>query len=1247
MCKEGCEIARYFVDIIGMEDAQVGDFLDAELKGDNIFLAKNGETVAVVGAGEAKPAFKYRRKLKGVVSEVKDGVAKVQIVRWADLHRHSGYSLLDGASHIHDLVNKTEYAGAITDHGVMFGVLDYYKKMKEAGRKPIIGFEAYIETIDGKKEGHHVLLLAKDMTGFKNLMKLTSLAYENFYRKPHVTYDMLREHAAGIIATSACIGNEVPQRLLAGDYEGAKRVAQAMIDIFGKENYYIEIQRHGFAEEAKVNPLLIKLAKELGLKIVAGIDSHYTNKEDAKNHEILLCIQTGKTMSDADRMVFPGTGYHIHTAEEVEELFRDLPEAIDSTLEIAEKCNLELEFGKVYMPHFEVPAPFANENAYFKHLCWQGFEDRFKGTTKYNDPEYRHRLEYEIEVIEKMGFEGYFLIVWDFIRFAKENGILVGPGRGSVVGSLAAYCLKITDLDPIPYGLLFERFLNPERVSMPDIDVDFQDDRRDEVIEYVRHKYGEESVAKIVTFGTMKARAAVRDIARALDKPYSVGDKIAKAIPAHPKMTLKKAFEESPEFKYMYDSDPEVKEIVDIAMKFEGLPRHASQHACGIVIAPSAISDFLPEMLMENEELGVKERTSQFVMTEVEEMGLLKMDFLGLRTMTVIAKVLDIVNKKRAQDGLPPLHYSDIPLNDKKVYEDIARGETYGVFQLESAGMRSFMKDLFADAAETEDGSTELFERLIAGVSLYRPGPMDSIPEYLKNMRNPEYIQYAHPILEPILKNTYGQIVYQEQVMQIVRDMAGYSLGRSDLVRRAMGKKKAEIMEKEKTFFIDGKDHEDGTVDVLGCVRNGIPRKVAEEIWDIMAKFAEYAFNKSHAAAYAMIGVITAYLKYYYPVEYMTALLNSYITNADRLKMYLSIIKKMGIEILPPDVNKSEQMFSVDNGKIRFGLQGIKNLGKSSENIIDERNKNGLFNGLQDFAERMAKHSKIDKKIMEAMIYSGALDCFEGTRNAKLEVMEKILASASEEKKVHQSGQLDLFSLYEEFESIRKIPIPDLPEFPKKYKLEKEKEYAGFYVTEHPLDEYAGYFVREGVMEIGFLLPEEDEQEAFGGMGAKSAYDGEVVKVAGVITSLRTLYTKKEQKPLCVFTLEDRTGEIKAVCFSDRIEMNYDKLMEGKVVIVQGQIKSDDFGTQIIVRNMFDIEAIAKSEKPKAVWAKINDESKVKELLAFVRENKGDVPVYFLYKNRKYQSDTNINLNFMTFSRLQDMFGTNVKVVYH
>jgi DNA polymerase-3 subunit alpha len=1238
------EVRRHFIDVVTLHSKK-DDFWDAELKGENIVLTKDDELI-IVEAGEAVTAFKYRQKLKAVVHEVENGKTIFQIIRWADLHRHSGFSLLDGASHVRDLVRKTEYAGAISDHGVMFGALEYYKQMIELRKRPIIGFEAYVETIDGKKEGNHTLLLAKNLKGFQNLVKLTSKAYENFYRKPHVSYAMLRQHWEGIIATSACIGNEIPQKLLAGNYEGAKRVAKEMIKIFGREDFYIEIQRHGFHEESRVNPLLIQLAKELNLKLIATADSHYTDKEDAHNHEILLCIQTGKTMEDHDRMKFSGTGYHIHDPKEMEEMFRDIPEAIANTLEIAEKCNLDLGLGKIHMPPFECPEGFT-ESTYFEHLCWEGFKERFGFTPKDND-EYHNRLKYEIEVIQKMGFEGYFLIVWDFIRFAKENGIEVGPGRGSVVGGLCAFVLQITDLDPIPYGLLFERFLNPERVSMPDIDLDFQDDRRDEVVDYVRQKYGADSVCKIVTFGTMAAKAAVRDVARVLNKPYSLADKIAKSIPVKPKMTLKKAFLESPEFDLMYKSDPEVRQIVDIALKFEGLPRHASQHACGIIIAPSQVDNYIPTLLMENKELGIRELTSQMSMTEAEDFGILKMDFLGLRTMTVINRTLKQVNKNREAMGLPRINYLDIPKNDKRVYQDIAKGESYGVFQLESPGMRSFMKELFADAADTEDGTEELFERLIAGISLYRPGPMDSIPDYIKNMRNPENIKYAHPILKAILSPSYGKVVYQEQVMQIVRDMGGYSLGRSDLVRRAMGKKKKEVMAKEKKIFIEGKKHKNGKVDVLGCIQMGIPRDVAEDIWEIMAKFAEYAFNKSHAAGYAVLSNATAWLKFYYPVEFMASTLNSYISNSKKLKPYLSVVQKMKIEILPPDVNRSNQMFSVDDGKIRFGLMGIRNLGKASKHIIDERDLNGEFKDFQNFAERMAKHSKVDKKILESMIYSGSVDNFEGTRNAKLTVLEKVLSSASSEKKMFNSGQLDLFDMFEELQVFKKIPIPDLVEFDKKYKLEKEKEYAGFYVTEHPLDDYMDYFVREGVHEIGFLKPDdEDEVVDSEDMHVIHNYDGETVKIAGIITDLKMFYTKKDSKPLYVFSLEDKTGDMKSVIFSDRIEINQDKIVEGKVVMVQGQIKVDEYDTQIIIQNMFDIETIVNSEKPKSIWVRSNNEKKIKELFSYVSDHKGDLPVYVLFNQKKYQSKENLELNFTTFSKLQDMFGMNAKVVYH
>lgn len=1227
----------YFVDLTGIE-TKAGEYFDVSFEGHELLVYRQELIIKTLYAPHVSSLFNDpRRKRKAVVKKVQDDIAIVQIVRWADLHRHSGYSLLDGGSKIADIVKKTEYTGAITDHGAMFGVLEYYKQMKAAMKQPILGFEAYVETISGVKEGNHLLLLAKNQEGFKNLVKLTSKSQENFYRKPHVSYDMLGTYGSGIISSTSCMGSEISQLLLKNKYEEAKYVAKAYIEIFGKEDYYVELQRHGFDEELIVNPQLMEMAKELDLKIIGTTDSHFTNEDDAYDHEVLLCIGTGKKMTDHDRMKFPGTGYHIHDADEVEKLFSDIPEALNNTLEIAEKCSeFSLELGKVYMPTFQVPAPFANEMEYLKHLSWKGFEERFKGTEKDN-AEYRDRLEFELGVIEGMGFPGYFLIVWDFIDYAKRKGILVGPGRGSVVGCLAAYCLHISDVDPIPLGLLFERFLNPDRISMPDIDLDFPDDRREEVIDYVKNKYGEDAVSKIVTFGTLAARAVIKDVGRALDFPVSFTTKIAKAIPAAPKMTIAKAFKESPEFLKMYQSEPDVKKIVDIAKKLEGLPRHSSQHACGILIAPSSISDYIPEILIENKETGIKERTSQFNMAECEEMGILKMDFLGLRTMTVISKTLENVNPRRIREGKKPLHYLEIPLNDKRVYQDIARGESYGVFQLESGGMRSFMKELFADALQTEEGTMELFERLIAGVSLYRPGPLDYIPDYLKNMRNPEYIQYDHPKLKAILEFTYGVIVYQEQCMFIVRELADFTKGEADNVRKAFAKKQEKMIGPLGEKFVSG------------CLKNGIEKEIAEGIWAKMKKFGEYAFNKSHAGAYSVLSAVTAWLKFYYPVEFMTAVLNSYINKADKLKLFLSVVKKMKIEILPPDSNRSGQMFTVDGDRIRFGLQGIKGLGKASEHIIDERSQHGEFDDFQDMAERMAKHSKIDKKILEAMVYSGAVDSFEGTRSAKLKVLDKILNSASEEKKLHNSGQMDLFSMFEEFQELKKIQIPEMPEFHKKYKLEKEKEYAGFYVTEHPLDDYVDYFVREGVYEIGFLKHEEDDEmiEVDGEIQHENNYDGEIVKIAGVIKDLKIHYTKRDQKPLYVFELEDKTGEIKAVIFSDRIEMNQDKLVEGKVVMIQGQIKVDEFDTQIIVRNMFDIEAIVKSEKPKCVWVKSDDQNKVQNLFDFVKSNRGDLPVYVLYRGKKYQANDSIDLNFANFSKLQDMFGNNVKVVYH
>lgn len=1259
MC-EKCNVYKF--DLTNFEEDWKDAGFSKELKVEQYFdinmnkrskiatLSYKGTEIVSVELPEIVNAF-VRNKLKAVITSIEeDGTFSFIVVRWADLHRHCGYSLLDGMSHIRDMVAKTEYVGALTDHGAMHGALEYYKQMKEAGKQPILGFEAYVETHDGKKKGNHLWLVAKNETGFKNLVKLTSKAQENFYRKPHVSFAMLREHSEGIIASTSCMSSEIQRLLISRNYAKAKEVTELYIDIFGKENFYVEIQRHGIEEELIVEPQLLKLAKELDLKLMGTTDSHYTNIEDGKDHEVLLCIGTGKKMTDVDRMTFDGTGYHIHTPEEIEKLFADIPEALDGTLEIAEKCSgFELKLNQVHMPKFTVPILFKDEMSYLKHLSWEGFKNRFEGTPKDNAV-YRERLEFELSVLENMGFPGYFLIVWDFTKFAKEIGILVGPGRGSVVGSLTAFCLEITDMDPIPLGLLFERFLNPDRVSMPDIDMDFPDDRREEVIDYVKNKYGEEAVAKIVTFGTLSARSVVRDVARVLDLGYSIGDRIAKSIPAVPKMTLKKAFKESPEFAKLYDTEPEAKRIIDIALKLEGLPRHASMHACGVLIAPSAISDYIPEILMENKETGVKERTAQFNMAECEEMGILKMDFLGLRTMTVISKTLESINPKRIANGQKPLHYLDIPLNDKKVYKDIARGESYGVFQLESPGMRSFMKDLFADADLTEDDTTILFERLVAGVSLYRPGPIDHIPEYVKNMRSPSYIQYDHPKLIPILKDTYGVIVYQEQCMFIVREMADFTKGEADNVRKAFAKKKEKMIAPLGIKF------------VKGCIKNGVDEEIASRIWDKMKTFGEYAFNKSHAGAYSSLSACTAWLKYYYPVEFLTAVLNSYINKSKKLKIFLSVAKKMKIDILPPDINRSGQMFTVDENKIRFGLQGIKGLGKASINIINERNRKGEFRSIQDLVERMAISAKIDKKIMEAMIYSGGVDSFDGTRNAKIMVLEEMLSYASGIKKEKKNvDQIDLFAWAEEEEIDmgidleelkKKVPTPDVPEMTKKIKLEKENEYAGFYLSEHPLDEYVEYFANEGVYELGFLNHEDDEgmegeDESVAGLGMTQSYDGENVKIAGIIKEMKIFYTKKDNKPLYIFQVEDKTGDMKAVCFADRIELNQSKLVEGKVVMIEGQIKVDDFGSQIIVRNIDDIEQIVKSEKPKAVWVKTNDNVLVDDLFSYVKENKGTIPVYALFNDKKYKSNTDFNLTFATFTKLQDMFGQNVKVTYH
>jgi len=1218
-----------------------------------IFSNPDGEVGCIKDDATLLKQMKVRKKLKAIVVRTEKGRLLVEIIRWADLHRRSGYSLLSSTIRVPDMVEKTEYVGALTDRGVMYGAVGYYKQMKKIKKQPIIGFEAYVESIAGYKHQQQLVLYAMNEKGFKNLVKLTTESYTNMQNEiPYLSYEMLSNYAEGVLVTSAYASGEIGQALKNGDFNQAKKVAEVLIELYGKENVYLEIQRHGLEEEEQLNPRMLKLGATLDLKVIGTTESHMTNEDDFHAHEVLLALKEKTTLDDETRFRYEGECYQLLNADDMDYLFKDIPEVLDNTLEIAEKCNVEIELSKIYLPHFKIPVLFKDESAYFEHLCWKGFKERFKGTDKEHNPEYLERLQFEIDTINKMGFPGYFLIVWDFVDFAKRNDILVGPGRGSACGSLVAYTLSITQVDPITYGLLFERFLNVDRISMPDIDLDFDDMRREEVIDYVKEKYGAEAVSRIITFGTLSARSVVRDVTRVTNNSYSLGDRIAKAIPAVPKMTLKKAMKESPEFKKMYTDEPIVKEIIDIAMELEGLPRNISIHACGLIIAPSAVSDYLPQILIEDDNTGAFEPTTQITMGECEEMGLLKMDFLGLRTMGVVSRALTDINAKRSSNGEESIDFLNIPTDDVAVYNFISKGNTQGVFQLESGGMTSFMQELFQDAHKymklSEDErrriGRQLYERTIAGISLYRPGPIDEIPNYINNMLNPDYIVYELEKLKPILHTTYGIIVYQEQVMFIVRELAGFSKGDSDTIRKAMGKKISYLLDEYEQYFIYGSEK----MKIAGCLANGISEETARSIWNKMKKFGEYAFNKSHAGGYAEIAVRTGWLALYYPTEYFTATLNSFISKSDRIKMYLAVCKKKGIEILPPDVNKSQQMFSVDGEAIRFGLMGIKNMGKISEQIIEERNLRGDFMQFQDFAERMALHFKVNKKILQALVYSGAVDNFEGTRKAKLSVLEDILASASLDSKAHKSGQLDLFGFDEEFAKIKHIPIPDVEEYDSRFKLEKEKEYAGFYITEHPMDMYMDYFASEGVYEIGFLTLGTDNGEEDVEDYGKASMDGETVKIAGIIQDLKIFYTKKDNKPLYVFNVEDKSGDIKGVIFSEQIEMHQDKLVEGKIVLIQGQIKQDDFGSQIIVQHMYDIESIAKKEKPKALWIKIHSQEQKAWIEKVAKKHPGELPVMLYYEEKAYRlNGLPIQFTFEVFAKFQEMFGENVKVTYH
>lgn len=1146
-----------------------------------VCLGEHGE-VQVFQFGEV--IAEVNKDLKGMIfthpkRKVYSGVLKedgLEIIKAISIHTHTGYSLLDGGIRIDDLVEHIPYACAITDHGNMFGSLDFYKKMKKAGKKPIIGMEAYTDSFfDGSKANYHLILIAKNSIGFKNLIKLTTESYQRMHHgKPHINKELLEKYKEGLIVTSACIGGELPKLIINQKFEAAKEVAMWLKQICA-DDFYLEIQNHGLEQEKMVNNYLYQLSNELSIPLVAAADSHYLNKEDSKIHEVLLCIGTKTTLNSTRRFKFDGDGYHVYSDDEFEERFWNYPEALDSTIEIMDKCDLTLKLNDFHMPKFDIPEGYKDEDDYFVCLTKKGFQERFSGTEK-DCEEYRERLDFEIQTILKMGFSGYFLIVSDFINFAKNNGILVGPGRGSACGSLVAYCLRITELDPIPLGLLFERFLNPDRVSMPDIDVDFADEKREQVIEYVRLKYGKQSVSKIVTFGTLAARAAISDVGRVMGIPVTEVKKITKSIPQEPHITIKKALEESADFAAFYDSSKEYKTMIEYASKLEGLPRNASVHACGLLITPTDVSDYIPQMTLVGED-GKLDIATQYNMVECEEMGCLKMDFLGLRTMSVFDNALKKINIKRAKRGQIPIEYKDIPIDEIEVYRHIAEGNTQGVFQLESTGMTKFMRELFQDVPSFQGLSEqrrkevgmELYERLIAGIALFRPGPLEEIPHYIDNMLHPENIEYDTPKIKPILSNTYGILIYQEQVIFAVRELAGFSKGQADEIRRAMGKKKEYIVNEYENRFIYGTEEEDKNLqepfDIKGCVSNGIPESEASLIWQKMKKFAKYAFNKSHAAAYADIAARCAWLAYHYPSEYYCATLNSFIGKADKVQNFVVVCQKKGIPLLPPDINKSEELFSVtEDDSIRYGLKGIRNISGVSE-IIAER-RAGEYESMQSFVERMVKRDsrKIDKRLMEALIFSSAMDCFPGTRYAKNEIAGAMIKGAVAEKVNTLNGQMNLFDgSFGDYTHITTIKIPDLPEYDKRYLLEKELEYSGFYITSHPLDEFPMILNNRRISNISsFTDTDENEVQISNSVAMKNGSNE--VKIFAIMEDYKVKKTKNN-KPYVTFIAKDKSGEIKCIAFSECVEKYFGEFGEKAIVGLTGEV-TYEYGPQLVVQ---------------------------------------------------------------------------------
>ncbi|CEQ01382.1 DNA polymerase III subunit alpha [Paraclostridium sordellii] len=1152
------------------------------------------------------------------------------------LHVHTEYSLLDGFSRVKNLVARAKElnmsAVAITDHGCMFGAIDFFKVAKAEGIKPIIGCEVYTAPRSMRdkdpnydKSHGHLILLAKDMQGYQNLIKLVSEAYvQGFYYKPRVDIDEISKYSEGIIALSACLAGDVSQALMNRNYEKAKSIALRYKEIFGEDNYYIEIQDHNLPEQKEVNSGLIKLSKEIGIGLVATNDVHYVRKEDSKIHDILMCIQMGKTVNDPARMRFGSDEFYLKSRQEMESIFPDVQEALDNTVKIAQRCNVEFDFNTIHLPQYDVPSGYT-PNEYLRMLCFKGLKERYSNPSK----EILDRLEYELGVIEKMGYVEYFLITWDFINFARENSIMVGPGRGSAAGSIVSYTLYITDIDPIKYSLLFERFLNPERISMPDIDIDFCYERREEVIDYVKRKYGDDHVAQIITFGTMGAKAAIRDVGRVLDVSYNKVDNIAKEIPFALGMTIDKALDTNPNLKKLYEEDGETKEIIDVSRKIEGMLRHASTHAAGVVISKKPIDEYVP--LYKHQDAI----TTQFTMTTLEELGLLKMDFLGLRTLTVIRDALDLIEKNHNVK----INFSTMEYDDPKVYELLASGNTLGVFQLESAGMRSFMKQLKPDN----------FEDIVAGISLYRPGPMDSIPNYINNKNNPDHVEYLHEKLKPIMEVTYGCLVYQEQVMQVVRDLGGYSYGRSDLVRRAMGKKKMDVMEKERQYFIHGKFDDNGELEIEGCVRNGVPEDIGNKIFDDMIDFAKYAFNKSHAAAYGVLAYETAYLKAHYPVEFMAALITSVMGNTDKVVEYIRECNNLKIDVLKPDINKSFTKFSVEHNSIRFGLAAVKNVGVNVlNNIIAEREAGGEFKDFNEFCKRLDSKDS-NKRIIESLIKCGAFDEMGDNRASLLLGYEKLLESISMDRKKNLAGQVSLFDGFGMDESMSNdiqnmYTLPKVNELEEKERLYLEKEVLGMYVSGHPLSQYKEELKKNTTINNADLNDLKDDYVSYLNLNEKE------VVMGGIIVN-KTIRTTKRNDLMAIIELEDLYGVIEVIVFPQVLQKYNTIIQEDKIIYVEGRLSiKEDENAKLIAREIRDMSTESNQHKPNLYLkiSSIEDKELVNDLISIVTKYPGDNDVYIYAENIKQMYKWNhikVNINENLIDELNHILPkTSIKV---